>query len=1183
MASDSINMPTVSLPASAESPSPHTSAVVDWVHQQSTRDPEKDTTIATETAHTTKLPPSIDPSRASGVNHVGDGLVPKRPRPARLIYDIATLLKLRETRFAVPVMLRVRPEAIAGERLPFYFPSLDQYTRANIAAAENIFQYMGANVPYRLPVRSRGLSDISNLARGNSSHNRNNTSRSGTLSNTYGHAIRQPLAPPQNAVLQRHDGFVRFLKQHASPPHHRVTAGGRIVPAGPSAPPPMLDFGSLNGIARDQPVVARTYQGNGDRNTALQGMQSLPADAALPCPIGQGFTAVTQPILANSMPMAMPYNSVTSGYQPIGSSMTQTAIATVPSAMFPDGSTLLSHNGINYRGYWNGVNMILEPMQTLPLIFGGQLHAANNDPSHSSGSVPDPLYAAQQTKSSLSLPTESKSTKELFAHQPANSSEEDLRLQLTTIDKYLALYHYEITPTERASYVTQRRFLIEEIDRIRVGKEKPKHVIPIVEPVTGAPVTFNSLNDPMLHVRSLLINGSRKASQRLSPPMSAVNSKGLSPAAPAFVPRTAQRDVSASSTMTASAQKLKFQPRIEVPEAQTRSHLPFSNLHEVTKAAISRKDKALHAYEQDARNNARRHTSSSSVPDPSDPAMRVIDYEDIEYAERYLYNWTEKTKTYCTTVAEFQEAVRRVREQARMYGCEGGQSKDPAYDAEQDIWWAICDRDPIPLPSKLPDHVSRPRPWNWNDSAFNYRRKGAPLPGPECDRARNSPRLCGWDPIITETMKDTVDVSRSYYALKGRLPSVPFRDFEYDKQGNKIRLESAISTDVSHVTSNSRSSTTTPPTEVGSKRTSNASKADTNALRDMSASEVNGRNPGPERTPKRISSRKMHRTDGDAKKLDSKSASFVPHENLVQAAIKPDTTMIGSTLTSAKRGPDAHTITTAKFSQPNRRSNQSGGDQYPETPTARRIRADSKGSPTLHSPGTSMAIATSKGTAVGWGDAQSDPNSTVRPDADSMASYMAETASKSKVDYDPWTGGHTDPISLDYIARLKTWCPGDPDVLHTIISEQAKVLEGDKVTALKHVPCESPFPAHDGPTDMTASRDGSCSLAKLAGLECSPVTHRYWNVDCISAETKSPCGPERVPSFLSSPQRSRETAPTTPQRGIEQYKIAKVNIPSATYKGVLLTGENAVAPSNLGGTGQNCLEVQEVDLVTANR
>ena len=49
---------------------------------------------------------------------------------------------------------------------------------------------------------------------------------------------RQPVEPPETLHAQKFKGFVRFLKGHVSPNHNRVTAGGRIVPAGPKSPPP---------------------------------------------------------------------------------------------------------------------------------------------------------------------------------------------------------------------------------------------------------------------------------------------------------------------------------------------------------------------------------------------------------------------------------------------------------------------------------------------------------------------------------------------------------------------------------------------------------------------------------------------------------------------------------------------------------------------------------------------------------------------------------------------------------------------------------------------------------------------------------------------------------------------------------------------------------------------------------
>ncbi|KAM5454792.1 hypothetical protein MaudCBS49596_002089 [Microsporum audouinii] len=41
---------------------------------------------------------------------------------------------------------------------------------------------------------------------------------------------RQPKNAPEGNTAQTNEGFARFLKEHASPKHHRVTAGGRIVP-----------------------------------------------------------------------------------------------------------------------------------------------------------------------------------------------------------------------------------------------------------------------------------------------------------------------------------------------------------------------------------------------------------------------------------------------------------------------------------------------------------------------------------------------------------------------------------------------------------------------------------------------------------------------------------------------------------------------------------------------------------------------------------------------------------------------------------------------------------------------------------------------------------------------------------------------------------------------------------------
>ena len=652
---------------------------------------------------------------------------------------------------------------------------------------------MGAATSRRQATRSRGLSDISNISNlsvGNA-ESHNHTVYPLARPKYMTQPFRQPHAPPEGSNLQRHDGFVRFLKQHASPPHHRVTAGGRIVPTGPSSPPPMLDFGSLNGLLRDRPGTAKSSQKESHANQSNTRAQNTQITSSMSLgdylqsqsggADGMSLQHAPQP---SQITTGLQFNNLSFGYQPFMAPANQTQTSFVPLAMFPDGSTLVSYNGMNYRTSWNGSNISTEPLQPLQLPVDQQYYSQtypqgylNNSQYGVVSQPPQILVSSAPLASATNVARPETSKPDLPLENGAQSSDEaSLKAKLTNLDKHLALYHYDIMPADRASLIAQRVYLVAEIDRIRLSKAKPKHSIPIVAPAAGLPVT--------------------PAAQLLSGPKNNRISKGdtiskhLSPAAPAFVPRNALNPSNTSFSMRTISQHSKHQ-QSGMPSLSTdigTVSKAKDNASSSTWPSHSEHKPSLPNTERKSHNET---SSSSSVLDPSDPAMRVIDHEDIEYAARYLYNWTKDTKTYCTTVAEFQEAIRRVREQARLYGCAGGQSKDPAYDAEQDLWWAICDRDPIPLPSKIPDHVANPRPWNWNDSAFNYRRQGASdVPGPGCEQARNSPRVLGWDPATTDKMKDTMDISRSYFALKGRLPSVSFRDSDGNRDGNKRLIQS---------------------------------------------------------------------------------------------------------------------------------------------------------------------------------------------------------------------------------------------------------------------------------------------------------------------------------------------------------------------------------------------------------
>ena len=661
---------------------------------------------------------------------------------------------------------------------------------------------------------------------------------------------RQPHAPPETSILQRHDGFARFLKQHASPPHHRVTAGGRIVPAGPTSPPPMFDFGSLNGLLRDRQATAKSFQKESystQSNPRAQNPQAtssmMPGDylqnhsASVD---GMGLQHAAQP---SAMQTTISSKNSPFGYQSFMAPAMQAQIPMVPLAFFPDGSTLVSYNGMSYRTSWNGMNTTMEPLQPLQplqLPVDQQVFPQGYSQEFSNGSgytfAPQPLQASVTTvppASATNVTPPDTSKVDVHLQYQSQNDELSLKTQLMNLDKHLALYHYDITPVVRASLVAQRRCLVEEIDKIRLSKEKPTHNIPIVAPAaTGIPVTPAAQLVPGP-------NGPREAVQNGQVAKRGTINKHLSPAAAAFVPRNISNLPSTSFDLRTASHQAKNQHLgmrapsggiNSAPKTHSNANSSIWSRHPDHKAPFPNARTMSHKEEE----------SSSSVLDPSDPAMRVIDYEDIEYAARYLYNGTKDIKTYCTTVTEFQEAVRRVREQARLYGCAGGQSKDPAYDAEQDLWWAICDRDPIPLPSKVPDHVTNPRPWNWNDSAFNYRRQGVTnTPGPGCQQARNSPRIFGWDPATTDKMKDVMDVSRSYFALKGQLPSVSFRDFAYDRDGNKRLIQSDTAAPTAYATAPKDTAYHDRPPAADSQRDETGCGFDSSALKEMGTSALN--------------------------------------------------------------------------------------------------------------------------------------------------------------------------------------------------------------------------------------------------------------------------------------------------------------------------------------------------------
>ena len=1015
---------------------------------------------------------------------------------------------------------------------------------------------MGVASTRRLPTRSRGLSDMSNISRRSIDYDHHAAFKSAGSSSAI-QTLRQPIAPPATSALQRNDGFFRFLKQHASPPHQRVTAGGRIVPAGPSSLPPMFDFTSLNGLVCDRPPAAMAGQKEGNLNTKTPYLQTAQTQAIPSMTLGgylasQGDSMNGQQLTsANSMQATVQYNNVALGNQPFVAPAMQMSTTVMPLGAFPDGSTLVSFNGTNYRTYWNRMSLVMEPLSAMPLPAESQMYAAAAAAAWSQPPLKNPhlAFVNQPTQATTSLMPLTSVSNEARAHvltlnghlqhqAAGNENEEDMKAQLSNLDKHLALHHYDITPEERTAFVSQRRHLIEEIDKIRARKEQTKHIIPIIQPATGALITPAGQPNSQSQKTLAPPMGQLGIAQKPAPTKTGAINRCLSPAALPFVPRSMQNahSVSLGARPGREDTKQNEQGKVFEPRAVQKTTL---NIMDIANTAISRKGKALHADTSNIPIASHKEEYSSSVLDPSDPAMRVIEYEDIEYAARYLYNWTQDTKTYCTTVEEFQEAIRRVREQARMFGCAGGSSKDPAYDAEQDLWWAICERDPISLPTKVPDHVTNPRSWNWNDSAFNYRRKGAPWPGPAYEHARNSPRLSGWDPAITDSMKDIMDVSRSYYALKDQLPSVPFRDYAYDRNGNKVKIEPEVtdptaSFGASHRQTNMDRSSTNGTNEA----TQDAPAAESKALRDLTTSDLNGRHMGPIRTSRAKSSRKKNFTDGDALRLVPTLSADKPTEPKAIAGPGTHTALPVSTPLI----PVARAGTATRTNQPRTRPHQPYVEDCPETPTPRRRRVDFQGSSTPRKDATSTSSNFHESRDLNFKDAKATkPSEQVYQQNSETYNIYGKPQDIDEL----WSGSAADPITLEYLARLKTWRPGDPDVLEIMQAEANERAEHDlSLPEESSYGLQSEYTGHAGNLANYGNGEASASAASC------PPSKEYlgdWNNWDSSAQTRSQWGPDDDSQSFESHDPWGATNNDAQSTTHEAGKTAKVNIPSTAY------------------------------------
>lgn len=591
--------------------------------------------------------------------------------------------------------------------------------------------------------------------------------------------LRRPISPPPD-LAQQHAGFQRFLKEHASPPHHRVTAGGRIVPA--NGPPPAFNVNSLTGaIMSPSRQATSTVPHAAKSNEASQAFQNDPEPRFISAASRHGIVVSEASEQTSNTKRPARHERKTSqvlqqdGNHQIQESMPiQHPLNAAPVMLLQDGTTFVMQGGLPYRVHSNGFQPLTE---TVPLLFSQQ----NAMPGFSNASLfqpsilPQPNYTLPYTpvQNTTLVNSEPMPNSSLLhsgsSEQALQQQHAYLRNELQGLDRYIALSGKRAGRHDHLAFVALRRQLVQEIDRYRrhlsrtSSSEAPSQVYQYTSlgarPRAGRYTSQTDVpngNDSMGTAQSQPAhNHEPRTSMPLNPhgditnpPKSAAtsvggvlvpqlktpsvksmvgNSKVLSPEAPEFVPekfrpssaRTVESCISNGEDNDAilkswavSSSKGTISPITDRPmPSQVRNNGENTYAKDSPSRAV--------ADSQDRLAHARYGTSGSWSAVEALPSE--VHEQDIAYVNELGLNPVYGPKRFCSTIPEFQEIIRRVREQARLYGCKGGSSKDPEFDAEQDIRWAISDLTPIPLPKKIPDHIAYPRPWCWNDSAFNVR------------------------------------------------------------------------------------------------------------------------------------------------------------------------------------------------------------------------------------------------------------------------------------------------------------------------------------------------------------------------------------------------------------------------------------------------------------------------------
>ncbi|PYH91793.1 hypothetical protein BO71DRAFT_384943 [Aspergillus ellipticus CBS 707.79] len=340
------------------------------------------------------------------------------------------------------------------------------------------------------------------------------------------HPSRQPSDPPQGVRAQTDAGFARFLKEHTSPKHQRVTAGGRIVPMEPVSPTPKPKdlVQSKNAKAGDD-MMAKTAPGNENRSKP-ENRHLQPTDANASVKISK-VTSQLAGSHANQPIIMHPGGTVDQQFSACGqtpnllSAAATTGMFAQPSFPWSLDNQQLPQLGLqapdinlSATSDYGMYNFGVDPYAWLPNMYqalttqgpltsplptaqpyptvttssdtstgsntssGGTTSIISQFPpgydsvypslglqwhQYAGGQVP--VLTQPTVPSTLQAPAYQKSLED------AAKEHESLTGQLSRIDRYMAIHSWDLDPHSKKLLVEQRMGLVRELDTVRIYRE----------------------------------------------------------------------------------------------------------------------------------------------------------------------------------------------------------------------------------------------------------------------------------------------------------------------------------------------------------------------------------------------------------------------------------------------------------------------------------------------------------------------------------------------------------------------------------------------------------------------------------------------------------------------------------------------------------------------------------------